>query len=300
MKPAEVTIYNKPPFINEILDVIKPSALTAVEFRRLVKEAGIYDIHTMLTALTRQIDVSGLVPNLAGTCTTAQEVLKVYTDIAHRQLVKLCNLDPELQQEIRDTLTGVDFSLRALVILDGIQHEVISTLTAIRKASPLALEIRQAMEEALRELYRSPIKIKSLVFDQAISLDELDTQAHGVPRIAYPRLVVNGEVHEVWQYYHLPDLDMVHLPEHRGKLTAGQVLAQITPDFYVRDSKYDDHYDPESPVGFMGLLGKIGNALPRLIVEQVRRNSLLQERVMREEAISSSLYELFTRYPKAK
>jgi hypothetical protein len=208
-------------------------------------------------------------------------------------------MEPEIQQEVRETLTGRDFSMRAIVILDEIQKNVIADLTAIRQKSPLALAVRQASDDALRQLYKSPIKIRSEIFDKAIRMEERDVLEHGVPRISYPRHVVDGDVVEVWQYYQIPHVQKVRLTGHFGKLTVGQVLESITPEFYIRDSRYDDRYDPESPVGFLGLLGKVGNALVRLIITQVKRNSRIKEMVLQEDAMARALYELFTRYPKA-
>lgn len=293
------TVYNKPPFINEILSVIKPETLSVRDFKRLVEESSIYDVNTMLTAMTREMDVSGLVPNLAGSCNDPQEVLKVMTDIGHKQLMTLSNMGKEIQIEVQETLTGRDFSMRAMVILDEIQKNVIDELTAIRQKSPLALAVRQATEVALRLLYKSPTKIHSEIFDKAIRLDERDVLEHGEPRISYPRHVIDGNIHEVWQYFQIPHVEKVRLPGHFSKLTVGQVLECITPEFYIRDSRYDDRYDPESPVGFMGLLGKVGNALPRLILAQVKRNNRIKEMVLREDAVARALYELFTKYPKA-
>lgn len=293
------TVYNKPPFINEILDVIKPETLSVRDFNRLIEESSIYDVNAMLTAMTREMDVSGLVPNLAGTCNDPQEVLKILTDISNKQLISLAEMEKEIQQEVHETLTGRDFSMRAIVILDEIQKDVIRELTVIRQRSPLALAVRQASEEALRQLYQSPIKIHSDVFDKAIRLDERDVLEHGAPRISYPRHVVDGNVTEVWQYFQIPHVQKIRLPGHFGKFTVGQVLESITPEFYIRDSRYDDKYDPESPVGFLGLLGKVGNALVRLIVTQVKRNGRIKEMVLREDAVARALYELFTRYPKA-
>jgi len=264
-----------------------------------VEESSIYDVNTMLTAMTREMDVSGLVPNLAGSCNDPQEVLKVMTDIGHKQLMTLSNMGKEIQIEVQETLTGRDFSMRAMVILDEIQKNVIDELTAIRQKSPLALAVRQATEVALRLLYKSPTKIHSEIFDKAIRLDERDVLEHGEPRISYPRLVIDGNIHEVWQYFQIPHVEKVRLPGHFSKLTVGQVLECITPEFYIRDSRYDDRYDPESPVGFMGLLGKVGNALPRLILAQVKRNNRIKEMVLREDAVARALYELFTKYPKA-
>lgn len=64
------TVYNKPPFINEILSVIKPETLSVRDFKRLIEESSIYDVNTMLTAMTREMDVSGLVPIWLAPATT--------------------------------------------------------------------------------------------------------------------------------------------------------------------------------------------------------------------------------------
>lgn len=293
------TVFNNPPFINEILSVIKPETLSIRDFDKLIEESSIYDVNNMLTAMTREIDISGLVPNLAGTCNDPQESLNILTEISHRQLMYLTGLGKEIQQEVFDTLKGSDFSMRAIVILDDIQRNVIEELTIIRKRSDLAMAMRQACEDALGQLYKSPLKIRSEIFDKAIRLDERVVLEHGVPRISYPRQMKGVDVVEVWQYYHLPHIRTVHLPGHFGKLTVGQVLENITPEFYIRDSRYDDQYDPDSPVGFLGLLGKVGNALVRMIITQVKRNTRIKEMVLREDSVAKALYELFTSYPKA-
>jgi len=298
-KTEEYTVYNKPPYINEILTVIRPKNLNEQEFTALIRASSIYDINTMMMTMTREYDVSGMVPNLVGVCKGPQEVLKVYTDIAHSQLTVLANEGRDIYNEVVQTLTGQDFSIRALVILDDIQRNVISRMLTYRQSSDLALATRQAMEDALRKLYSTPVKIRSEIFDKALRLGELDGQWQGVPNICYPRLIQNGEVREVWQYYHLPRVEFIRLPGHQQKLTVMQELKILTPDFYIRDSSYDDHYDPESPIGFMGLLGKIGNALPRMVVELLKRNDQITRQVLREDEVSNVLYELFTRYPKA-
>jgi hypothetical protein len=297
-KTEEYTVYNKPPFVNEILAAIRPETLNEKEFISMVHASAVYDVNTMMMTMTREYDVSGMVPNLVGVCKGPQEVLKIFTEIAHSRLSTLSNMGMDIYNEVMETLAGSSFSMRALVILDDIQRDVISRMLIYRQSSELAMSTRQAMEDSLRLLYLTPIKIRSEIFDQALRLGELERQWQGIPRICYPRLVNNGEVQEVWQYFHLPRLEYIHLSEHSHKLTVLQELNSLTPDFYIRDSSYDDHYDPESPVGFMGLLGKIGNALPRMVVEQVKRNSRIKANVLKEDAVSSALYELFTSYPK--
>lgn len=297
--PDVYTVYNKPPFVNEILAAVKPDILSIVDFRKLIEESSKFDINTMLTAMTREVDVSGLVPNLAGSCGDAEEVLKSLTEIGHKHLLTINSLEKDIRTEVLETLTGSDFSLRAMLILDEIQGNVIAQLMPIRKKWPLATAVRQASEAALRELYKTPIKIHSDVFDKAILLNEREVLKQGEPRICYPSVVVDGGVLEVWQYFHLPKLENVILPGHFSKFTMRQVLENITPKFYIKNSSYDDRYDPESPVGFMGLLGKVGNALPRLFVAQIKRNYRLNELIQKENTISRALYELFTTYPKS-
>lgn len=296
--PDVYTVYNKPPFVNEILKAIKPDTFSIMDFRKLIEESSKFDINTMLTDLTRQFDVSGLVPNLAGSCSDAEEALKFMSDIGHKHLLALSSQEKNIQTEVMETLSGSDFSLRAMLILDEIQRDVIGELMSLRKKWPLATAVRQASETALRELYKTPIKIHSDVFDKAILLNEREVLKQGEPRICYPSMVVDGGVLEVWQYFHLPKLENVVLPGHFNKFTIRQVLENITPKFYIKNSSYDDRYDPQSPVGFLGLLGKVGNALPRLFVTQIRKDYRLRDMIQKENFVSHALYELFTTYPK--
>jgi len=296
--PIVYTVYNKPPFVNEILNAIKPDSLSITDFRKLIEESSKYDINTMLTAMTREVDISGLVPNLAGSCGDAEEVLKFLTEIGHKHLLTIKSLERDIRIEVLETLTGSDFSLRAMLILDEIQRDVIGQLLPIRQKWPMATAVRQASEASLRELYKTPIKIHSDVFDKAILLNEREVLKRGEPRICYPSVVVDGGVLEVWQYFQLPRLENIILPGHFNKFSMRQVLENITPKFYIKDSSYDDRYDPESPVGFMGLLGNVGNALPRMFVTQIKKNSRLNEMIQKDNVISRSLYELFTTYPR--
>ena len=293
------TVFNYPPFINEIIATIRPEKLSVREFNKIIQESAIYDIKTMLTAITRQKDVSGLVPNFAGICNDYKEVFKAMTDIGHQELMTLSTLDKDIQVEVNETLTGCDFSLRAMLVLDELQKDVIEKLTKIRQKSPLAMSIRQAAEDSLLLLYKSPNKMHSDIFDEAINYDDRVVLTRGEPRISYPREVVEDFVIQVWQYFLLPHAENIHLTGHFNKFTYSQILDNLTPEFYIRGSKYDEHYDPESPAGFLGLLGKVGNALPRLIVKQVKQNARINEMIMKEDAVSRALFELFTTYPKA-
>ncbi len=291
------TVYNRPPFINGILSAIKPNTISLPIFNRLVEESAIFDITTMLTDMTREKDVSGLVPNLAGTCADYKESFKLLTDIGHRQLLLISKMDREIQIEIFDTLLERDFSLRAVLVLDDIQKNVVAELTKIRESSSLAIALRDASEEALIDLYKSPKRLRSSIFDKAIQAVDRSILLKGKPRIAYPKLVVDGDVLEVWQYFHIPRVENVKLKGNYSKFSVGQILDAITPEYYYRESGKIDRFDPESPADFMGLLGKVGNAIPRLIIADIKRNQKINDLVMQEDAVARAMYELFTKYP---
>jgi hypothetical protein len=61
-----LTVYKKPFFVNELLKIIQPEAITPEIFADMVDESKVHEFNTILTAMTRQIDRSGVVPNLAG------------------------------------------------------------------------------------------------------------------------------------------------------------------------------------------------------------------------------------------
>jgi len=290
-----VTVFNKPPFVNELLAAILPEHITLKMFNEMVKESRVYDLSTILTAMTRQIDYSGLVPNLAGIYDDPQEVLIELMGLGYRQLSEILQLDSEIQTEIFDTLKGIRCTLRALVILDERQREVISQLTHLRQQSALALAIRQSNEQALRELYKNPRDLGSCMFDEVIGYKESLALYQKEPRICYRKRDTEGNVVEVWQYYFMPRISKIRLPKEFGKLTVGQVVDQITPNVYKRSLGEDSRFDPRTPTGFMGLLGKVGGALPRLIARQVERNQHLRAHAMREEEIAEILFELFYR-----
>ena len=296
INPAgRLTIYNKPFFVNELLAAIRPDCITHEMFDEMVKDSRVYDLSTILTAMTRQIDSSGIIPNLAGVTNNPQEVLEMLANLGHLQLIKISKCEPGLQNEIFDTLDGTRCTLRSLLILDESQREVISKLLQLRQQSKLAMAIRQATEEALRDLYRNPLKLKSYLFDKTICYHDRSPLYQREPRICYPKRVREGAVVEVWQFFFMPALGKIRLPDQFGKLSIKQVLDRITPDIYKRINGKDSKFDPRTPLGFMGLLGKVGGALPQLIASQVRKNEQLKDKVMHEREIARSLYETYCR-----
>ncbi len=292
---GRLAVYNKPFFVNELLAAIHPDHITHEMFDEMVRDSRVYDLSTILTAMTRQIDYSGLTPNLAGIYDGPQEVLEVLANLGHLQLLKISKFDPGLQNEIFDTLTDTRCTLKALLILDEAQHEVIGTLLQIRQQSPLALAVRQATEKALRDLYKNPKKLKSETFDKTISYHDRSPLYQREPRICYPKRERDGAVVEVWQLFYMPSVGKIRLPDQFGRLSVKQVLDRITPDIYDRKNNPDPKFDPRTPLGFIGLLGKVGGAFPQLIAGQVRRNEQLREKVMHEQELARSLYETYCR-----
>ncbi len=294
-KAGRLTVYNKPFFVNELLAAIRPDRITHEMFDEMVNDSRVYDLGTMLTAMTRQIDSSGIIPNLAGSADNPQEVLEILANLGHLQLIKILQREPAFQSEIFDTLDGTRCTLRALLILDEAQREVIGKLSQLRQQSPLALAFRQATEEALRDLYRDPRKLKSTLFDKTISYHDRSPLYQKEPRICYPKRIKDEVVVEIWQFFFIPVLAKIRLPDPFGPLSAGRVLEKITPDIYKRKNKDEKKFDPRTPLGFMGLLGKVGGALPQLIANQVRKNEVLKSKAMLEQEMARSLYETYCR-----
>ncbi len=290
-----LAVYNKPFFVNELLAAIYPECITHGMFDEMVKDSRVYDLSTILTAMTRQIDISGFTPNLAGIFKNPQEVLEFMANLGHAQLLKISKWDLETQTEIFNTLKGTRCTLRALLILDESQREVISQFVQIRQRSKLALAVRLVTEDSLRDLYRNPLKLRSYMFDKAICFHDRSPLYQREPRICYPKRVKDGAVVEVWQLFYMPMLGRIRLPESFGRFTVKQVLSAITPDIYRRGMKEDFNFDPCTPLGFMGLLGKVGGALPRLIAGQVRKNVQFKEKVFQEQELARSLYESYCR-----
>jgi len=290
------TVFNKPFFVNELLAAIRPDVITPGMFEAMVQESRAFDLNTILTAVTRQTDVTGLVPNLAGRYDDAQDVLEELMNLAHTQLMKIARLDGDLQTEIYATLKGTpQTTLRALLVLDEMQGEIIQHLLLLRQQSPLAMAIRQASERALRSLYHKPLDLVSAIFDGVIGYEDRLQLQQGEPRICYRKRVSEGAVVEVWQYFFMPKIDEIQPAEPFGHFTAGQVVQRITPHVFLRKLVDDSRFDPRTPVGYMGLIGKVGGAFPRLIAQQVKENAAHREQVMREQEVARVLYELFSR-----
>lgn len=289
------SVYNKPPFVNEILDEIRPDGISHWLFDKLVKESRMYELSTILTAMVRNVDLSGVIPNLAGAYTDPQDVLELLTNLGHRQLLKIDRLDQIFQDEIFAALKGNRCTLRALLKLDESQREVIEQLTQIRQSSPLAQAIRQSTEGALRDLFHHPEKMVSELFDQVLSLHEKSVLYHHEPRICYSTRIKNGNVVEVWQFFFVPRIETLRLPAPFKPLTVVEALEKITPHMYTRKYGDDGTFDPRTPSGYIGLLGKVGGALPRLIAAQVEQNELLRKKLTSEYDLSEAMHGLFSR-----
>jgi hypothetical protein len=292
---ARLAVYNKPFFVNELLAAIRPDYITHEMFDDMVRESRIYEAGTMLTAMTRQIDFSGFIPNLVGVADGPQDAMEILANLGHEQLIKISKCEPSLQNEIFNTLDGSQCTLRALLTLDETQGEVTGHLSRLRQQSQLALAVRHATEEALRDLYRNPLKLKSYLFDKTISYHDRSPIYQKEPRICYPKRVKDGAVVEVWQFFFMPALGKIRLPAYFGKLTVKQVLDRITPDIYKRRNKESAKFDPRTPLGFLGLLGKVGGALPQFIASQVRKINESREKVMLEQELARSLYDTYCR-----
>ncbi len=292
----KLTVYNKPFFVNELLNNIQPETITPEMFSGMVQESSLYDLSTILTAMTRQIDYSGMVPNFAGVFNDPQDVLETVTTLGCNQLIKIARLEPHLQNEVFDTLKGQpNTTIRALLVLNDLQKDVIDQLNRYRRGSTLAQAFRWATENALKGLYKDQKKLFSALFEEVIPFNARWVEYTGEPRISYPHRVVQGHVVEVWQFFFMPAMDDIRLPEPYERLWVGEVLRAITPKAYQRACVDDTFYDPQTPTGFIGLLGKVGGAMPRLIASQVSKNQQFRQQVMEEEEIASALYELFSR-----
>jgi hypothetical protein len=297
LKTAEVlTVFKKPFFVNELLAAIRPDVITPGMFEEMVKRSREFDVHTILTAMTRQVDVSGIIPNLVGVYDNAQDVLEALTNQGHQQLLKISNFDPDLQMEIFETLKGSHrTTLRALLVLDDCQREVVQHFTQIRQQSPLAMTLRMATEEALEDLYQHPKRLHSKTFDQVIAIQCRKEIFKGKPFVCYPAQVFEGAVVEVWKYFFMPNIYQIRLPKPYQGQTVGELLESLTPHIYRRQVCDEPKLEPQTPSGFMGLLGKVGGALPRQIALQVKKNEEIKQKVMREEETARDLYDFFTR-----
>jgi hypothetical protein len=297
IKTAEVlTVFKKPFFVNELLAAIRPDVITPGMFEEMVKRSREFDVHTILTAMTRQVDISGIIPNLAGMYNNPQDILEVLTNQGHLQLLKISNMDQDLQNEIFETLKGSHrTTLRALLVLNDCQREIVHYFTHIREQSPLATAIRMANQEALEDLYSHPKRLHSKTFDQVIAIQCRKEIFNGKPFVCYPAQIFEGAVVEVWKYFFMPNIYQIPLPKpYRGQ-TVGEIMESLTPHIYRRQVCDEPKLEPQTPSGFMGLLGKVGGALPRQIAMQVNKNEEIKQKVMREEETARDLYDFFTK-----
>jgi hypothetical protein len=145
-----------------------PPGLSAEEFESIIDKSHKFNVPTILTAMSGQVDVSGLAPNFTGVdrsllnpnfvkaTSNAQDVLLELIKLGEEKLSEIREYPTDIQVEVFAALSGVKCTLRALSVLDQIQGDIITRLRSIRDTSLIALAIRQANEKALYDSYANP------------------------------------------------------------------------------------------------------------------------------------------------
>ena len=289
--------FGSPPFIDSLLAHHPDVPISPKRFNAIVDESRGYEESFILVQMTRQVDVSGFVANLAGTCDRPADALAHLAALGKQELDTLqqkADIDEKIPNEVFETLLGQNVTLRAVLILDDMQGDVVRKLTAIREGSPIALAFKEANKTALRDLYAREGELRRPF--HLLTTEEQMKLWSGKPRIGYARYDTNHAVHAVNHYFLRPDLRSVRIPAF-GNQTARDILTAITPDYFNRAHRTSDMHDnPQTPEGLIALLGKISHPLPRFIAEYLKKDTEVHQRILREAYDTEMLKDYMRRH----
>jgi hypothetical protein len=280
-----------------------PPGLSVEEISPIIDKSHKFDIPTILTAMTGQVDMSGLAPNFAGVdrsllnpnfvkaTSNAQDVLLELIKLGGEKLLEIGEYPNDIKAEIFVALGSGKCTLRALNILDQVQGEIIARLRSIRETSPIALAIRQANEKALYNLYANPENRRLIISHlnpQAVGLKNIYAELdhyYSQPRIVYTILKgPDGRASHVNYAYYLPNIFKVRLGKDFRNASVGELVETITPDIYRKFEGENIQFDPKSPWGFIALLRDFGTPFLRIIADQIKASEDLRKKVVSEQA----------------
>lgn len=298
--------YKPTPLINDVLAILRdqtyPYYVQPETLRSILEATSHLQEGAIRTKMVRGRsgdevgDLSGYVTNLAGICSTPDETLRILDNLGFQQLQKIEKLNPDIQDEVFAALRGDHATMRAIIVLDECQNAVMRYLSDMRDRSQLARDIRDANQKALRELYANPDNLHS-VWDNNVAWPDRHVLYDGTPRICYAGTTDhNGHVTFVNRYFFYPKISHIRLGEQYGHLSVGQILDQITPDYYKRQNDHLYTRDVRTPSGVIEQLGRVGDPLAQVIAEGINRDKELRARIMQQEAAASEAAEKIANY----
>lgn len=219
------------PFVSELADLL-PHGITKQMHRQLVIDSVGYNNPFLATQMTRQIDLSGLVPNVADVCNTPDEVLAILNPLATEQ-IQLIKQDP-LREIIFKTLEGTSTSPMALKWLDTSLGKIINALRS--KRGPISLRMQQGAYDALK--------------------------VSGGTIVYYPTYEDGhtGKVDYVTCAYLCPPLSK----------ESAQILQTLTPALLKRGSyEFSQHYPVTEPIGYLRQIGIVGWPYLRSLIDNI-------------------------------
>jgi|GEM_PF-2556773 len=208
----------------------------------------------VMVQMVRQVDRTGFIPNLIGRFSRASEVEGFMHDIGQSQLDYLAGLGGAVEADVLRMLQGGTASSRALLILDEMQHNLVTCLGESR--TPAAVTFRD--QNSLTVIHAQ------------YGLDDIGGLNHYLEHMdeykAHPPLlpVWYSEVVE-------PGRDRVVDITQRVRvypMPLGAQLEAITPDVYRRGAATEPPVT--SPEGFLLQLGKVGSPAIRQVIREVK------------------------------
>jgi hypothetical protein len=251
-------IHSSVPFAKEIFNAKAELSyfLTLKKFNQLTATIPPERLRTLaLLTMVRQVDKTGLIPNLIGAFTNKTDVYRCLVRLVEQE-INLLGQEPKWQDTKEKVLAMAegDFSLGGLLAMDRIQGRIIDYLSARRSKS--AWEFRQKNNQQLTEL-NYLLRVYSTTGRLPSSLEPPQRQdAEKAPPVEFdPIYDINHQVAEVQQTLIIPTV-----------MPLKGWLVDITPEVFMRglNEQYTDLNQNEK---VLLTIGKVGHPLVRSIID---------------------------------
>lgn len=234
-----------PPFVYGLLHSNPDVFVGKTNFENMVISADRLNITSLLDAMNGDHETTRMIHSFIGLCHTPEEVQAQLDEIAMHIQTQLKEEPIELQENVYRTLKSKDFcDVDALLWLDKKHGELARQLNDLQ--TPEAKAFQQRNIDVIHRMPKNDI-------------------------IYIPTYWQNMRLTDVTQYMIVPKM-----PEENI-----QILRQITPVFFKRESDYPDQ-DPSTQVGFMQQFRKAGHPLARgmaTFLQEQKRMTAYAERI---------------------
>ncbi|MFH0749698.1 MAG: hypothetical protein V1917_02150 [Candidatus Gottesmanbacteria bacterium] len=236
--PKDLVVFRteKVPFVEQLISSL-PGGITKNACQDIERTSHLHDESYIATQITRQVDRSGLIPNLADVAGTPEDVFDILHPIGAHAIETINALPDALKSNVFSALNQQTCTPDVLVWLNAMFGNIVEPLKKYRgeKSEKLrAIAIQTIYSQHGYDKNKPLITLHS-VFDNDAKLDYVN-QTYEIPRITEE---------------------------------AKQHILTITPDFLQRDR--DEDHPVNTPRGFLQKIGLIGVPFTRELAKYAKK-----------------------------